>query len=98
MQTYILLRDGWGHLDPDWLFDDLKHEYGIVVMFKKRIFIVENKKPPPQTLNIWPGHLKYFSDLLFLEMVSLSFYFFRLLLCPFWALHSQLMEYLQLNF
>ena len=52
MQTYILLRDGWGHLDPDWLFDDLKHEYGIVVMFKKRIFIVENKKPPPQTLNI----------------------------------------------
>lgn len=46
MQTNILLRDGWRHLDPDWLFDDLKYDYGIVVMFKKRILIIENKKSP----------------------------------------------------
>ena len=58
MQTNLkntLLRDSWRNLDTDWLFGDLKYEYSIVIMFKKRILILQNKKKTHETLAFAQG-------------------------------------------
>lgn len=46
-----------GNLNTDWIFDDLKYENDVVVMFKKRVLILQDKKAKAQNLSICPGQL-----------------------------------------